>query len=371
MMKSAHQLVLAINSGSSSLKVGLFDRETIVWNGLVDGIGKTGGTFRLTDAEGRVIAEKQEAAESQDHALSRVLEVGFDRVQDRPVAIGHRIVHGGPELLEHQPITPDVLAKMKAAEHFAPLHMPQALSLIRQTQQMFPDALQVACFDTAFHRNMPEIARRFALPIALDSRGVHRYGFHGLSYESLVHRLGDRLPQRAVLAHLGSGSSLCALRYGISVDTTMGMTPTGGIVMATRSGDLDPGVLLFLLRSEKLSVDDLEKLLNHEAGLTALSGGEADMQRLLAMQEAGDPRADLAVRAYCASVRKAVGAYAALLGGIDLLVFTGGIGAHSAEIRSMICKNLKFLNLFVESDRVLALPAEEELQIARTCLSLI
>jgi len=367
MPPNSRQVILTINSGSSSLKIGFFDGETELLSGAAEGIGPTGGRLHFVDGGGQVIAEEQDSFTSQEEALSRVIEVSRGHVKGTPIAVGHRIVHGGPELQEHQPITPAVLAKLAAAEHFAPLHLPQALRLIRQTQQAFPEARQIACFDTAFHRNMPEASRRLPLPVEFDLRGVRRYGFHGLSYESLVHRLGRGLPERAILAHLGSGSSLCALRNGTSIDTTMGMTPTGGIIMGTRSGDLDPGVLLFLLRAEKLSIDDLEELLNHRAGLAGLSGGKSDMQQLLALRTAGDPRADLAVTAYCNSIRKAVGAYAALLGGVDLLVFTGGIGAHSQEIRSLVCAELGFLGLSGDGEKVKALPAEEEFQIARIC----
>lgn len=361
----SHLQILAINSGSSSLKIGLFNGESALLRGSAEGIGRSVVRVRLVDRDGQVIVEEQGSFESQAQALSRLIEVSRIHATVDPAMIGHRVVHGGPDLQEHQPITPAVLTKLAAAEHFAPLHIPQALKLIRQTEQIFPGVQQIACFDTAFHRNMPEVARRLALPREFYQRGVKRYGFHGLSYESLVHCLGSRMPERAVFAHLGSGSSLCALRNGISIDTTMAMTPTGGILMGTRSGDLDPGVLLFLLRSENLRVDDLESLLNHQAGLMALSGGQADMQELLSRHSDGDPLADLAITAFCTSIRKAVGAYAALLGGIDLLVFTGGIGEHSTEIRSLICKGLEFLGL--SADRVVVFPAEEDAQIARIC----
>jgi len=367
MSPKSRQVILAINSGSSSLKIAFFDGETQLLSGSAEGVGHADGRLRLVDGGGQFILDEQHSFKSQEEALGRMIEICRGHVQGAPIAIGHRIVHGGPELQEHQPITPAVLAKLAAAEHFAPLHLPQALRLIRHTQQAFPEARQIACFDTAFHRNMPEAARRLPLPIEFDRRGVRRYGFHGLSYESLVRRLGDRLPGRTVFAHLGSGSSLCAMRNGKSIDTSMGMTPTGGVVMGTRSGDLDPGVLLFLLRTEKLSIDDLEELLNHRAGLVGLSGGESDMQRMLALRKAGDPLAELAVTAYCNSIRKTVGAYAALLGGVDLLVFTGGIGAHSQEIRSLVCAELGFLGVSGDGEKVKALPTEEELQIARIC----
>ena len=365
------QPILAINSGSSSLKLGLFDRDTPHLRGEVEGIGQSGARLRVTDAGGRVLIEKQQPVASQEDALSSLITVLREHADEAPIAIGHRIVHGGPGLLEHQRITPAVLDTLAAAEHFAPLHIPQSLRLIRQTKQLFPGVPQIACLDTAFHGHMPQVARRFPLPTELDRHGIHRYGFHGLSFESLVHRLGNPLPERVILAHLGSGSSLCALQNGVSIDTSMGLTPLGGVVMATRSGDLDPGVLLYLLRSGKNTPDTLEELLNRQAGLVALSEGEPDMQKLLARRSAGDQLADLAVTAYVTSVRKAIGAYAALLGGLDLLVFTGGIGEHSDEIRSLVCSPIEFLGISIANGKVIALATEEEEQIARICVALM
>jgi len=281
-----------------------------------------------------------------------------------PVAVGHRVVHGGPHLREHQLITPQLLSTLEASVHFAPLHIPAALALIHQAQQALPDTPQFACFDTAFHRTLPEVAAHLPIPTRLHDAGVIRYGFHGLSCESVMHRLSP-IPERAIIAHLGNGSSITAVRNGKSVDTSMGLTPTGGIPMSTRSGDLDPGVLVYLLRNEKLSADALEQLLNRQCGLFAFSNGESDMQALLAREAAGEPTATLAIDAFCTAIRKTIGAYAALLGGLDLLVFTGGIGQRSQVIRERICQNLGFLGLAANSSKVLALPAEEELQIAR------
>jgi acetate kinase len=274
-------------------------------------------------------------------------------------------VHGGPELRTHQLITPQLLDQLRSATHFAPLHIPQALKLIASAQSIFPSAAHFACFDDAFHRTIPEIASHFAIPQRYFDAGVRRYGFHGLSYESLVHHFGARLPGRAIFAHLGNGASLCALRNGVSIDTTMGFTPTGGIPMGTRSGDLDPGVFLYLVRNEKLSIDELEGLLNHQSGLFALSSGESDVKSLEETMRAHDPRAALALNIFATSVRKVIGAYSALLGGVDLLVFTGGIGEHSKYIRSLAADGLEFLGL--ATDKIQIVPAEEELQIARHC----
>jgi acetate kinase len=286
-----------------------------------------------------------------------------------PLAVGHRVVHGGPNLRRHQIITPQVLDELRSATHFAPLHIPQALSLIAAAQSIFPSAAQYACFDDAFHQTMPETACRFALPQRYFDAGIRRYGFHGISYESLVHHFGTTLPQRAIFAHLGNGSSLCALQSGASIDTTMGLTPTGGIPMATRSGDLDPGVILYLLRNQKLEADKLEDLLNHESGLFALSSGEGDVKALEERARSNDPKARLALDVFTISVRKTIGAYLALLGGVDLLVFTGGIGEHSEHVRSSATRGLESLGL--TADKVQIVPTQEERQIARHCREMI
>jgi acetate kinase len=358
--------ILAINSGSSSLKVGLYvdeDAATPLLLGSADGIGRRDGTLRLTDAAGRVLLEQSHLAETQPEALARLIDASRTQLPSDISCVGHRVVHGGPSLLSHQRITPQVVRTLRDSIHFAPLHIPASLRLIEAAERLFPTVPQIACFDTAFHRTMPEVARRLPLPAAYASRGVQHYGFHGISYESIVHTLGAQLPARAIIAHLGNGSSLCALRDGASIDTTMGMTPTGGVVMATRCGDLDPGVLLYLLRSEGLDADALEDLLNHRAGLAALSGGESDMRSLLEREAQGNADAALAVEAYVVSVRKAIGAYAALLGGIEQLIFTGGIGEHSDVVRARIVAGLDAIG--IPPERTLVVPTDEERQIAR------
>ena len=286
-----------------------------------------------------------------------------------PVAVGHRIVHGGPDSAEHQWITPRLIEKLRAATHFAPLHIPQALALIDSAQTHFPLARQVGCFDDVFHRNMPEVAARLPIPERYYTAGIRRYGFHGLSYESLVYRLGDQLPGRTIFAHLGNGSSLCAVRSGKSIDTTMGLTPTGGIPMGSRSGDIDPGVFIHLLRTEELDADTLEKLFNNQSGILALSRGQKDFKALEKSADAGDPDAALAVDAFVTAVRKTIGGYAALLGGVDLIVFTGGIGEHSEYVRASATRGLEFMGITAEKIRTM--PAQEELQIARHCRDLL
>ncbi len=366
--------ILVLNSGSSSLKFGVFvegEDERLLFEGSADGIGRADGSLTIRSADGAALLAEDHLLESQEQALQKLAGALAEYISDGPVAVGHRVVHGGPKLREHQQITPDMLQQLKAAVHFAPLHIPQALALIEQAQKLFPQCPHFACFDNAFHRSMPEIARRLPLPARYFDEGVMHYGFHGLSYESIVHRLGDRLPERAIFAHLGSGSSLAAVRHGRSIDTSMGLTPTGGVPMGTRSGDLDPGVLLYMMRTESMNADALESLLNRQCGLAALSNGESDMQELLESERAGDASAELAIDAFATAVRKYVGAYCALLGGADMLVFTGGIGQHSKEIRDRICNGLDFLNLGSSSERVTVLPTEEERQIARHCRALM
>lgn len=379
MHESADDLILAVNSGSSSLKVGLFRKnnsdEQAILKGGAEGVGKSNGKLLITDAHGRLLLDESYTLPTQTHALGETVRALLKFAHAVPVCVGHRVVHGGPHLRRHQRITGDLLKQLDAARHFAPLHIPTAIALIRETERLLPKASQYACFDTAFHAHMPESSRRFALPDELYKKGIQRYGFHGLSYESIVHRLADRVPPRMICAHLGSGASLVAVRNGVSIDTSMGLTPTGGIPMATRSGDLDPGVLLFLMRTEKIDADGLEKLLNHDAGLIALSGGEADMQQLEARAKQGDQKAELAIDIFSTAVRKYIAAYAAELGGLDLLVFTGGIGEHSSYVRGRICQGLEFLGIQKTADgeisNVRVMQSEEEVEIARHCRRLM
>lgn len=293
-----------------------------------------------------------------------------------PSAIGHRIVAGGPECYTHQRIDAALLAKLRRAVAFAPLHLPANLALVEALIDRYPNAVQVACFDTAFHHGLPEIAARLPLPQSLWERGVRKYGFHGLSFEYIVEYLGPSTYPRLIIAHLGHGSSLAAIRDGHPVDTTMGLTPTGGVMMGTRSGDLDPGVVLYLL--EQLSPSQVSQLLNQQSGMLGVSGISGDMQTLLAST---DDRAKLAVEMYVYAVAKAVGALAVALNGLDGLVFTGGIGQHAPFIRQKICERLAWMPLAISEPlnrssqedisapdspiRVLVIPTDEELMIAR------
>jgi len=366
-------LILAINSGSSSLKFGLFahhnDDESALYQGEAENIGRPDGHISITDAAGNSVLDEPCASTTQPAALKAILDALAKSGVPPPVAVGHRVVHGGPQLRQHQRITPEVIAALEAALHFAPLHIPASLALIRETEALLPHAQQFACFDTAFHATMPDTSARYAIPDQFYREGVQRYGFHGLSYESVLHRLGPHLPSRIVCAHLGNGASLAAILNGRSIDTSMGLTPTGGIPMSTRTGDLDPGILIFLMRNNRLDAGTLETLLNRQSGLAALSGGESDMRRLQAAMESGDPNAALAINIFTTAIRKFIGSYAAELGGLDLLIFTGGIGQHSKFIRNLVCQGLEFLGIHPGQEgsgtKVLPLPSDEETQIAR------
>ncbi len=383
--------ILTINSGSSSLKLGLFiekeGEEHVLFDVLAEGLGKRDGKLEVRNEAGKLLRSEALVSKTQEQALEQVARRLGELQADEPAAIGHRVVHGGPHLTTHQRITPEVFDELQRSVHFAPLHIPSALRLIKEAQKIYPKVQHFACFDTAFHRTLPEAAARFALPSDLFLEGIRRYGFHGLSYESIVRRLSKNLPRRVVIAHLGNGASLAAVENGLSVDTTMGLTPTGGIPMGTRSGDLDPGILLHLMRTKQMAVDALEDLLNHDSGLVGLSGNTSDMRELQASADRGSAAAGLAIEIFCRSIQKTIAAFSAVLQGLDLLVFTGGIGEHSAKVRSSACKGLGFLGIQLDQDRnrrhaptistetskcrVVVIPSEEDSQIARHCRRLM
>ncbi len=367
------ELIFVVNSGSSSLKFGLFQKtngeEQAILSGSADGIGTPQGSLKIASAEGKFLVKRERLLESQSQALSAVAESIREHLHDAPAAVGHRMVHGGPHLITHQKITSGVLEQLRAATHFAPIHIPQALALVASAQSIFPDAIHIACFDDAFHRSMPEVAAHLPIPQRFFEAGVRRYGFHGLSYESIVHRLGDALPARAIFAHLGNGASLCAVRNHASIDTSMGLTPTGGIPMSSRSGDLDPGVITHIARAENLTPDQLEDLLNHQSGLFAISNDESDVKILQDRADGGDRKAQLALDIFVTAIRKTIGGYVALLGGVELLVFTGGIGEHSDSVRSAVTRGLECVGITAEKIKVV--PAEEDKQIARHCRRLL
>jgi acetate kinase len=295
-----------------------------------------------------------------NHAAQKLQQLSGTDMNRGPGAIGYRIVHGGPHLRQHCRITPQILDTLRDSVHYAPLHIPPALALIETASKLYPQAPAFACFDTAFHTTMPPEAYTYPIPVRFRERGVQRYGFHGLSYESIVAALSPAIPARLVVAHLGNGASLCAIANGRSVDTSMGLTPTGGIPMGTRSGDLDPGVILFLARMGHLNTNELESVLNHESGLAGLSSGAnapgiSDMRELTtaADQDSATPNQAIAAQAitiFCRSIAKTVASYAAVLGGLDMLVFTGGIGEHSVPVREQVCRQLAFLGITLDAE---------------------
>jgi acetate kinase len=348
---SAPPTVLCLNAGSSSLKLARFEasaRERRLAHGAAERIGLESSRLWLRDASGTTVAERDLRLPDHDAALNALLDE-LERLPGvgEPDAIGHRIVHGGAEHARPARIDRDLLADLEALVPFAPLHLPAELRCIAAAAARFADEPQVACFDTAFHRTMPEVAQRLPLPRALWDLGVRRYGFHGLSYEFVVGEVGPGVLGRAVIAHLGNGASAVAVRDGASVDTTMGFTPTGGFAMGTRSGDLDPGVLLHLLDHAGYDARRLDALVNQESGLLGVSGSTPDMKTLLE-SEATDPRAAEAIAVFCHGLRKAIGALAAVLGGLDTLVFTGGIGQHAAPVRERTCRGLEHLGVAVD-----------------------
>src|SRR5215217_4271309 len=380
----ADRHLLTVNTGSSSLKAALYrlgdkesekeSRELFVE---AERIGLPHSLLRFQHVRGGTFEEQR--AELPDHAaalralLSKLGMKGLDRDL---VAVGHRVVHGGDRYREPKRITAEVLD-----------YLPQSLAAIEAISQAYPAVPQVACFDTAFHGRMPRVARIYALPRWVAEAGVVRYGFHGLSCEYVMEQLrtADRASAygRVVIAHLGSGASMTAVRSGVGADTTMGFTPTGGLVMGTRTGDLDPGVLLHMLLSTGMAPAEVSELVNREAGLFGVSGKSADMRDLLRREE-HEPHAAEAISLFCYQAKKFLGALAAVLGGLDTLVFTGGIGANAAPVRWRICEGLEFFGIRLEPDRnaehasivsrdgtpvnVRVIPTDENLMVARhTC----
>ncbi len=357
---SRERRVLALNGGSSSLKFGVYR------------VGAESTTVSLSG--------EAELAGGLDEALGAVWERLRASAAPTPDAVGHRFVHGGPHLRRHCRIDPPVLDALEAASAFAPLHTPVALAIVRAAEAQFPGVPQVACFDTAFHADMPEIARTLPIPHALRGEGIERYGFHGLSCESIVRQVGDAAPERMIIAHLGAGASVTAVTAGRSIDTSMGLTPTGGVPMGTRSGDLDPGVLLYLLREKRFDAAMIEDLVDRRSGLLGVSGLASDMKTLHAAA-VSNPAAHLAVDMFCYAVAKQVAAMIAALNGVDRLVFTGGIGENDAAARSAICGALSWIGVRLDEARnrsatnpvngadsrceVLVLPSREDEQIAR------
>ena len=373
--------ILCLNSGSSSVKFALFSisgsGEQKVASGAVENIGPDARLWLHKAHE--VLTDKQGNLSDAHKCIAAIFAALDHSGLPRPAAAGHRIVHGGPRYTTPQTITSELLKELEILVPLAPLHLPAQIEIIQAITNHYPELPQVACFDTAFHATMPVVARRLPLPRNLWDAGVRHYGFHGLSYEFIVQALGAEAQGRVIIAHLGNGASMAAVRDGKPLDTSMGLTPAGGFMMSTRSGDLDPGILLYLLRGG-YSPDHLEKIINHESGLLGVSGASSDMKKLLE-KRTSDPLADEAIRMFCYGIRKFIGAYAAVLGGLETLVFTGGIGEHGAPVREEICRGLEFLGIVIDARqnalngsvisapgsrcRVRVIATDEDLMIAR------
>ena len=342
--------VLCVNTGSSSLKLALVrwgsHGPTRLATATYENIG-TPRAHAMASHAGRELTDSSPVPDLPV-AFARLVRLLGDLGAPEPTAIGHRVVHGGPHCVQPRVVDSSLLEMLSRLAPLAPLHQDAALAVIAAAQLRWPGKLQVACFDTAFHARLPEVARRLPIPERLHRQGIRRYGFHGLSFESIVARL-DPLPPRLVVAHLGSGSSVCAVRDGISIDTSMGLTPAGGVTMATRTGDLDPGVVLHLLSAEGASLRGVQNTLLRESGLLAL-GGTNDVRQLVERRGV-DARAAFALDSFATSVKKAIGAMTIVLGGIDALVFTGGIGEHAFEVRALVAIGLEAIGVRIDETK--------------------
>jgi acetate kinase len=386
-------LILTLNGGSSSIRFAVFEVSAEphrTFSGKVDRIG-TGGTTLSADGPGAE-APVQRRLRSGGHAAA--VEALLDWMQERPdfssiAAVGHRVVHGMRHTKPER-VTPGLIGELRRIRPYDPDHLPGEIALIEAIGRRHPKLPQVACFDTAFHRDMPGVAKRLPIPRRLAAAGVERYGFHGLSYAYLMEQLGRLDPKaargRVILAHLGNGASLAAVLRGQSVDTSMGFTPAAGLVMGSRTGDVDPGLAYFLSRQEGMSAARFQRMATHEAGLLGVSATSSDVRDLLA-RESRDRRAAEALELFCYQAKKWIGAYAAALGGLDALVFAGGIGENAPIIRGRICEGLGFLGIELDPRRnarnapqisreaspvgVRVIRTDEELMIARSVVRLL
>jgi acetate kinase len=387
--------ILVINGGSSTLKFALFRAGTTPvreLSGLIDRIGSAHDTFMWTQA-GASHGDRRLVA-TPDHAscLEPILECAKDKLAREPLlAIGHRVVHGGKDYREPQRVTPVVMEELQRLSLYDPEHLPAEIALIEECVRRYPRLPQVACFDTAFHRDMPNVARLLSIPRRYEKLGLQRYGFHGLSYAFLMRELSrigkpGEANGRIILAHLGNGASMTAVKDGKSIETTMGFTPASGMPMSRRSGDLDPGLVSYLARTEGMTVEQFHRMANSESGLLGVSEISADMRDLL-KEEGNDPRAAEAVALFCYQAKKTIGSLAAALGGLDTLVFSAGIGEHAPVIRARICDGLEFLGVVIDhacnqkNDAVISkeggrvtvrvIPTDEEREIAASVMALL
>ena len=396
--------ILVLNCGSSSIKYKLFDmdKNDVIAQGGIEKIGMKGSFLKLTDANGeKVIIEK----EIPEHTVGVkfIFEVltgsqyGVIKSLDEINAVGHRMVHGGEKFNKSVILTPDVLEAFAACNDLAPLHNPANLKGVNAVSELLPNVPQVGVFDTAFHQTMPDYAYLYAIPYELYQKyGVRRYGFHGTSHRFVSGEICKYLGIKAegskiITCHIGNGGSITAVKDGKSVDTTMGLTPLEGIMMGTRSGDIDAGAVTFLMEKEGLDSTGMSNLLNKESGLLGISGASSDMREVTASMEAGNERAALAKKRYAYRIKKYIGAFAAAMGGVDVVVFTGGVGENRHEVREAVCEGLEFLGIKLDKEqnakimfgkdgiistpdskvKVVVLPTDEELMIAQDTMALV
>ena len=351
---SSDRSILVLKSGSSSIKFALFGAEAALprlFGGSLDRIGLSGGRFRAHGIRGESIID--DACDLADHdAALRVLMPAIEQhLAGHPIAAaGHRVVHGGALYVDHQPVTAEIIAMLSEMTHLAPLHLPGNVAGMEALQRTRSNITQIACFDTTFHRSMPRIAQLTGLPRELFDEGIRRFGFHGLSYEYVVETLREASveveAERIIIAHLGNGASMCAVQAGRSIETTMGYSTLPGLLMGTRPGDVDPGIILHLLQRKGLTTEQVGSLLYERSGLRGVSDRTSDMRELLSHSH--EPAVNEAIELFCYRARYHLAALTAVLGGVDRLVFTGGIGAHAAPIRAKICQGLEYLGIFLD-----------------------
>jgi len=354
--------VLVLNSGSSSIKFSIYEagngERRKLHEGAVDGIGTDLGKFWIKDAEGNKLVDQNPALPTRAVAFKLVADALHSADFPAPAAIGHRMVCGGPTVLENQLITPELVDEMERYTAFAPLHTPIAVYIMRESLRLFPGVPNFVCLDSYFHRTMPEVVTHMPIPEEYSAMGVRRYGAHGISYESIVYQLQPDVPEKLIVAHLGNGASISAIRNGKCLDTSMGLTPTGGLISGTRTGDIDPGVLLFILRtiaetakSASEAADRLETVASKKAGLLGVSELSNDMRDLREAIKDGNAKARLAVDKFTWTIARWIGSYAAELNGRDMLVFTGGIGENDIACRAEICAGLGALGIVLDPAR--------------------
>ena len=354
--------VLVLNSGSSSIKFSIYEagngERRKLHEGAVDGIGTDLGKFWIKDAEGNKLVDQNPALPTRAVAFKLVADALHSADFPAPAAIGHRMVCGGPTVLENQLITPELVDEMERYTAFAPLHTPIAVYIMRESLRLFPGVPNFVCLDSYFHRTMPEVVTHMPIPEEYSAMGVRRYGAHGISYESIVYQLQPDVPEKLIVAHLGNGASISAIRNGKCLDTSMGLTPTGGLISGTRTGDIDPGVLLFILRtiaetakSASEAADRLETVASKKAGLLGVSELSNDMRDLCEAIKDGNAKARLAVDKFTWTIARWIGSYVAELNGLDMLVFTGGIGENDIACRAEICAGLGALGIVLDPAR--------------------